>query len=429
MNNREKGYYFTLTVFGLLMMYYTLCFWIDIAKHNFCGTTSVDFCAYWSTGQLLNDHGIASIYDLNLLREYQSPINPRPFVNNPFFALIPFPYLPIFALPFSLFANIKLEYSYILWATINYLCLLFYLRFFVRETTGKNIELNVMLAFAVSIPVFFNLQFGQLNVWLGIFAGEFYRHWTKGRHVTGGLWLSGLLLKPQTLILIVPYLLIKREFKALAGFAIGSSLIGGISALLLGQQGILEMATLLSGSSSGKLASAPLRMMNWRMFALHIDNFLGTDLSFPLILIGSSTTLFILWYILHKDNGNSSEQTLFSIFAVFIATMLVTWHAHISQIITALPLFAALVTQSRISKKALNIWFYLPVAANILILAILTIPSFTKQPPFLPNIHKFIGGFVFFALNYYLLWHGAKNKAAKPISEPVITGQATGSGV
>ena len=425
MTKRGTGYYFKLTFFGLLMLYYTLCFWIDISKHNFCGATSVDFCAYWSTGRLLNEHGISSIYNLDVLREYQSPIYPRPFENNPYFLLIPFPYLSVFALPFSLFARIKLEYSYILWAAINYICLLFYLRFFVREITGKNIDLNVMLAFAVSIPVFFNLSYGQLNVWLGIFAGEFYRLWVKGRQFKGGLWLSGLLLKPQTLILIVPYLLIKREFKALAGFALGTSLIGGISALLMGKQGMLEMATLLAGSSSGKLASSPLRMMNWRMFALHFDNFLGTNLAMPIIIVGSLITLLFFWYILQKVPGNSTQRSLFSIFAVLVTTMLVTWHAHTSQIITALPFFAALVTEGRISKKTLNIWFLLPAVANIMILAFLIVPSFTKQPPFLPNIPKFINGFVFFGLNYYLLANGAKNKPMDPISEPGIITQGT----
>ena len=59
------------------------------------------------------------------------------------------------------------------------------------------------------MPVFLNFFFGQVNLWLLICAGEFFRAFLSAKPLKAGLFLGGWLLKPQLLILIIPFLLIQ----------------------------------------------------------------------------------------------------------------------------------------------------------------------------------------------------------------------------
>ena len=52
-----------------------------------------------------------------------------------------------------------------------------------------------------------------MNIWLLVFVSEFLIANRRGREVRSGFWLGGLLLKPQTLILLLLGLLIARRFK------------------------------------------------------------------------------------------------------------------------------------------------------------------------------------------------------------------------
>ena len=69
----------------------------------------------------------------------------------------------------------------------------------------------------ISLPVFLNLFTGQVNVWLVVCVGEFMRASISGREFRSGLWLGGLLLKPQALLLLAAGLLMRRRARILAG--------------------------------------------------------------------------------------------------------------------------------------------------------------------------------------------------------------------
>lgn len=398
----RSGQKIKLFFVGLLFALYVLMVGVDFVKNNFCGATGIDYCAYWSTGKIISERGFSQIYDLNTLKEFQSPIYPRPYKNIDFFLIIPFPYLPIFALPFILISSLSIKIGYMVWTAINFIAFGWYLRTFVREMSGRALDNELLLFLYLSVPVFLNLDYGQLNIWLGIFMGEFYRNLQKGRPEVAGLWLAGLLLKPQTLILILPFLLFDKKYRVLFGFAFSAVILFLGSYYLVGNQGVIGFVNVLKGSSVGHSAANPLLMMNWRMFGLHLNNFTSSGIGNWFMVIGIVATILLLWRFLNKVSGKNELSDL-KYFVIFTASMLVTWHAHFSQGIVAIPLLALLVTNKKMPTGLFNFWLIFPVAITLLIFVLPVITMVNGLAPIMVNAYRFMGGLRGFVLNIVLL--------------------------
>jgi hypothetical protein len=127
----------------------------------------------------------------------------------------------------------------------------------------------------ISTPVALSIWFGQVQLLLAIAFGEAFIRFTRRHDLRAGLWLAVLVLKPQYLLLIVPILLWKERWRALAGFALGGAAILGVSIVVAGPQSIAAyIASLVeSGSASGGallVAVAPEVMVNWRGMLLAV---------------------------------------------------------------------------------------------------------------------------------------------------------------
>ena len=205
-----------------------------------CQPLAFDYCAFWSAGKIINERGIADIYDLDILSQFQKDIYPQANSSSIPFTPVDVPYLPIFFLPFQFFSLINLPLSYVIWTLINLIGLICYLRFFTMEVAGYSLSFRLLLFILLSLPVFINLHEGQVNIWLGVCAGEFMRAILTDKPYKAGAWLGGWLLKPQLLIFIIPFLLIKRSMKALSGFIISTTAVMTISFGLINTNGLLN---------------------------------------------------------------------------------------------------------------------------------------------------------------------------------------------
>ena len=77
----------------------------------------------------------------------------------------------------------------------------------------------------VSTAVVLSVWFGQPQLFLAVAFGEAFVAFRKGRDLTAGLWLAIILFKPQYLALMLPILLWKRRWSALAGIVAGGLVI------------------------------------------------------------------------------------------------------------------------------------------------------------------------------------------------------------
>jgi hypothetical protein len=386
-----------------VLAFYVIIVGFDLFSQNLCGNIAMDYCAYWSGGKIVNQSGYADIYDLNLLTKLQKDIYPQG--NDPSipFQLIPIPYLPIFVIPFQFLSLLSLESSFWVWTLLNMVGFILYLQFFTKEMTGHPLPVRVVLMILLSLPVFLNLFWGQVNIWLGICAGEFMRSILSNKPFRAGFWLGGWLLKPQLLVLIIPVLLIQRSMKMLTGFTISVIAALAVSFSLIGVKGFIGLANLLLGSAQGGSASNPEIMMNWRMLGLHLASYISPLIGWTVAILGSVLTILSTWYIFRKPILPSSQKYVLALFGLFAATSAVTWHAHLSMSIILIPPIIYLYMQNRLPKKLFSLWVLMPVMVMMLVYILAALMQAKILPDSLAQFLNLLAGLRGLVLNLLFL--------------------------
>lgn len=406
---------FSITVF------YALLVTGDLHFNNFCGNLGTDYCAYWNGGRIINEHGYTEVYNLSRLLEYEKPYYLKDRIGVDFDP-VPLPYLPIFLIPFQFLSLFDLKFSFLLWTLINLLAFSLYLRFFTRQLFGKPIPLKLLLMVLLSLPVFLNFNFGQLNIWLGICAGEFFRSILQKKPIHAGLWLAGWLLKPQLLILIIPFLLIRKKYKTLAAFSFMSLVIIGISFMMVKAEGFRDLYSILNESSRGGSYSFPQVMMNWRMVGFNLNYLFSIKWGWLITVLGSSVTLLSTLIFFTKKRISSQDDEAIIFFGIFAATCVITWHAHLSMIIIIIPAMIYFLLKKLLNQNIFSFFVFMPVAIHFLIYIPIFFIPFFQIPDFINNLLIFLQGLRGLVLNiillYWAIYYLTRNSINREIGKP-----------
>ena len=218
--NLDTKSWLNLASFAILV-YYLMQVVLALYTNNLFNSIGSDFISFWSVGNIANNQGYAHIYDLSLLSKVQKPFHEE-IVSDKVYAPIPAPLFAIFIVPLQLLSLLNPVMGFGLWTIINLIGLILYLRFFIKDLIPNPTRSHLLVVFLISLPVFQTLFWGQLNVWLVICLGEFMRTAFQKKAFYSGLWLAGLLIKPQTIMFLIPALLLQRSWKTLAGFTTGA---------------------------------------------------------------------------------------------------------------------------------------------------------------------------------------------------------------
>jgi hypothetical protein len=360
---RESRQNFVLII--AVSVYITL-FGIVFIHSDMCNILGADYCAFWSGGRIINERSIADVYDLNVLTQYQMKVYSQVRSSSTSFEVFPLPYLPVFILPFQLLSLIHLPYSYLVWTIINLLGFMLYLGFFSRKLIGRSLSTRLSLLIILSLPMITNVREGQLNIWLGICAGEFLRATLSGKHKTAGFWLGGWLLKPQLLLLMFPFLLIQRSFKILIGFIVAALAFVIVSLGLIGIDGFTNLADIILRSSQGNAASYPQYMMNWRMLGWHLASVTTPSIGLALSIIGSVMTISAALFYFRKPLNRDPIKTVLAFLGVCAATSAAAWHAHVHTAIILIPPIIYLLMKNDFNKKLFLSWVIVPTLILLL---------------------------------------------------------------
>ncbi|MBC7227915.1 MAG: DUF2029 domain-containing protein [Thermoflexales bacterium] len=392
--NLHSDEWLRLAGFALGIFYVILTIWTALHVNLFT-VLGGDFRALFASARIAVTSGFSQVYNLAVQRETQAALM-APYATAEV-ETIPTPFLPFFILPFTLFLPLGLSGGFILWTILNIGALALYL----LQLVGKKDRLFPGLAF-LSLPVFLTLLLGQVNIWLLICVGEFLRAWEQGKRFYGGLWLGGLLMKPQTLILLIPVLFLKRRWDILAGFAVAALGIIGISLALARPAGITPWWGLLTRYTGQLSATDPQAMGNFRMLGWLLSLLVSPRLAWS-IAIGLSVAIASLafWASLRRRGPEDETTSLLSLLA---ATCAVAWHSHIHMAAILIPPMLRQVASGQMPRSLLALWSLLPPA--IYFLAIATMALLTArggQPLPLP-------GFTYPALAilglhiYFVIW-------------------------
>ena len=391
-------------IVAALVVFYAGQVFFDAAWNNYCGNLAIDYCAFWSAGKIANDNGYAQVYSLDQLWAVQKPIVSKYMLPDQY-APVPVPYLPVFIIPFQLFAVLDVISGFWVWTIFNIIASVAYLWFFIKRTSPTGlIKKRYMFLCLLSLPMFLDIFQGQVNVWLMICVGEFLRNALDEKPFRAGLWLGGLLLKPQILIFIIPALFFKRYFRIFYGFA-ASSLFLGLVSFLLGGVGSLEKLTqLLIGYSGGLPSNYPESMMNWRMIALDVNaitrSTLGWWIAIPCMVATFVLILYVGWFFFPPD----VKKFPAAILGIFAATFLITWHSHFSMSILLIPILLYLASRGILPDKLFSFWLFVPPG---LMLAVYVAAPFIKTGFLSEELYPFLNilsGMRGFIPNVYILW-------------------------
>jgi len=283
------------------------------------------------------------------------------------------------------------------WTGLNFLILVFYLYCrWLGQFPARPAILMVGISLAAS-PVFFNFFYGQTNLLLAIGIGEFMRAILHKRPLRSGAALALLLLKPQALLLLLPALIIARQWLVLAGFLTGAVLLLAGSLFLAGINGFAAWLRLLSAYIPGLPTNNPELMMNWRSIGIALEGLLPEGWRWGLVIAGMALTAAVSLALWLRADPLSPERFPVLLQATMAATGVVAWHSHVHMGMILLP---SLLHRAAVERKCfpLLLWGFGPTAGVLggLVLAIV-------RPGLLPAPAGMLAGWVAFLINLYLI--------------------------
>ncbi len=401
-----------LAIAGLLV-FYLAQFGVDMLWKITCGHIGVDFCDYWSAGKVANRLGYPSVYNLNNLGEVEKSIFPGT-ANPSLFIITPFPYLPVFVPLFQLFSLLPPVVGFWIWNAISTAIFIWYLVFLSRRLTGKPLPIRLGVFLFASPPVYLNIFYGQVDVWMVICVGEFMRAYLDQKPLRAGLWLAGLMIKPQVLVLVGLILLIQRSVKVLWGLISGTAVLLAGSFLMLGSAGFLQMMQLWLIYAQGIPSNGVEAMMNWRMLGLHLGRLVQPWLGTGIEAVGMLATVAIALYAWRKPFSINAGDLSIAVLGILSATNLVAWHSHVHVAMMLIPALIYLRQENILPQKAFDWWVLLPALLYIAGLFPENLIKFNILPTSAMYAVYWMRGAGEFGLNIYLLgWAVSQTRPAR----------------
>jgi hypothetical protein len=363
-----------------------------------------DFLAFYTGGRMLLAGVRADLYDPATQYLWQRTVASE--VTDPS-QLLRFPLLPFVALPLAVVATLPFETAYLAWLICNLLLLAVICRLLsaALEPAGRLAVLRALALTLTFLPVMVTVMQGQwsLVLVLGLLAS--WASLRSGQELRGGLWLALLLVKPHYVLVPALALAWQRRRRALAGLALGCSILLLVSLLIVGWSGLEGYVhLLLSAFGSGETrVTHPQRMHTWLGFLyarLGMDQapavrnwwLLGDALALGLLLRGwrrprdsASPRFDLQWALLAvvmlfvSPRAYFHDASLLIVAGVLIVRYLAIHgrRGHLDKLLAALPLVGYLAIWA-----TLTAFTYLRLQLSVLftLLALLALVTAARRP-------------------------------------------------
>ncbi len=212
--------------------------WMFFSFRKDIATGYPDFTIFYTAGKCILQGRGRQLYDLEtqfaIQREFAPEVKHR---ENP----LPFNHLPFEALLFAPLARLPYVAAYLVWAAFNLALILAFcklLRPWLPSLHGFLPALPLLSMFAF-FPVIMALLQGQDSILLLFLYGLAFSALATGRGFVAGLCLALALFKFQLVLPFVVVLLVRRQWRAIAGFVITSFVLLLVSAAVVGWTGVM----------------------------------------------------------------------------------------------------------------------------------------------------------------------------------------------
>ncbi len=354
-----------------ILVFYIAQIGFDAVKNNTLIGLGGDTLAFWSVGKIADTRGYGDVYTVDYLKQTQNAALEALGFDTEGASTIPAPLFAFFIIPFQFLSRLEPRVMFWVFSILSLAASILYLWFFARkmgEGGGKSMATGMLvMLMLISYPSYQNLFWGQVEVILLVCAGEFLRNAVGKKPLLAGIWLGGLLIKPQVLILIIPALLFLKNWKVFYGFVITSAVILGVSLGLSGVDGVISMVNLWLSYVPGMATNAPENMMNWRMLALHLNGWTDSIAGWVVAGAGMALTLAVDILILRRRPLFGSDRWVLAVFGILASTCAVTWHSHTHMAMVLIPFIMFAVMKGNLSHRLLNSWVFITPAVMILV--------------------------------------------------------------
>src|ERR1700722_18549407 len=349
--------------------------WMFFSFRKEIATGYPDFTIFYTAGKCILQGRGRQLYDLEtqfaIQREFASEVkhreNPLPYNHPPFEALL---FAPLARLPYVA--------AYLVWAAFNITLILGFcklLRPWLPSLLGFLPVLPLLSMFAF-FPVIMALLQGQDSILLLFLYGLVFSALATGRAFVAGLCLGLALFKFQLVLPFLVVLLVRRQWRAIAGFFISSFVLLLVSAAVVGWTGVMAYPGFVLGlSRSGAQAGIyPRDMPNLRGLvagSLHLAGLPAT-----LLIIVLSIALLALaayWWRGQPERAQPGHQFVLGFSLCLTVAIIISYHLlvhDLSLLILPILLLAELlfageivVRARRILLASLVILFLTPVYA------------------------------------------------------------------
>ncbi|MGH9549502.1 MAG: glycosyltransferase family 87 protein, partial [Terriglobales bacterium] len=282
-----------------------------------------DFTIFYTAGKCILRGEGRQLYDLEtqfaIQREFASEVkhreNPLPYNHPPFEALL---FAPLARLPFVA--------AYLVWAVFNLALILGFwilLRPRLPGLHGSFPALPLLAMFAF-FPMIMALLQGQDSILLLFLYSLVFCALTRGRAFVAGVCLGLTLFKFQLVLPFVLVLLVRRQWRAVAGFVVTAFALLLVSATVVGWSGVMAYpGFVLRLSRSGAEAGIyPRDMPNLRGLvagSLHFEGLTGA-----LLIIALSIALLAL--VAHWWRVQPGHQFSLGFSLCLTVTIIVSYH-------------------------------------------------------------------------------------------------------
>jgi len=408
--NLDQKAWIRLGIVALIGFYVSYIGFNAIKYHTLVDFGS-DVLAFWSAGKIADTEGYDHVYTLESLRKTQNAVLVELGFSPEGASVIPAPLPALFLIPFQYLSRLSPVAAYWVCVFVSLVGSALYLWFFIKQMksqTPASISSGMLfLLMLVSFPVFLNLFSGQVEIVHLICCGEMIRNADKKKPFLAGLWLGGFLIKPQVLILIIPGLILLKNWKVLYGFIVSSLAIVGVSLALTGMEGMISMANLWLKYVPGIATNAPEIMMNWRMIGIRLGEWTNSSAGWIIAIIGMVVTVLLAFLLTKSQPVFGSEKWFLIIFAIFAATCTVTWHSHVHMAMVLVPFIAYLKYSGLLKDRLLYSWVFIPPLLMIVtiivevLLQMVSIPPIHKMNSFINGLCEFIFNLIFLGMVYH----------------------------
>jgi glycosyl transferase family 87 len=250
-------------VLPLVIMYSVLGVWL----RGFIRDGRSDFISYYTAAKLIKQRP-NDLYDLTIQAKFQDRIlaslgSPIRFADG----LLAYNHPPFEIVWFVPLANLSYVGAFSVWVLTSLICFAVGIWLLIGDMKADKVSLNWLYAFSfLFLPVLTTLFQGQDSGMLFLLWVLTYRSLRLRKDGRAGLWLSLLLQKFQLLIPSLLLLLLKKQWKVLAGFMGGSAVLLMVSWALVGSSGLVSYGKLLLEMSGWveRRGIYPSQMHNFR---------------------------------------------------------------------------------------------------------------------------------------------------------------------